>query len=167
MQHTPLAAIIVLTAIGAGAAVWWANSANERRVQAKPETVDELKQIVETLGTVAGVSIVCAQSPKLDDEASLKWWGRSARLEDLAMDYAERLAPGDEDVAAATTLTLGMISLDQQQEPERVWDDPRGCGEAMAAEADFLIQQARNGLKNTARRVFDLLICPYCEKQAF
>ncbi len=32
MRHTPLTAIIILTAIGAGAAAWWAISADERRV---------------------------------------------------------------------------------------------------------------------------------------
>ena len=164
MRRVFLSVIILLAALGTGAAAWWIGSADDRRAQAKPETIGEMKQIVETLGSMAGISIVCAQSPKLDDEASLKWRRRSTKLEDLAMDYAEQFAPGDEEIATATTLTLGVISLNQQQEPERIWDDPRGCGAAMAAEIDYLIQQTRNGLKSTPRRIWDYLICPACEE---
>ena len=123
-------------------------------------TIDKLGQIVETLGMGAGVAIVCSRSPTLETKASLAWARRALTLQDLAMKYAEHLAPGDEAAATATRMALAALSAELQEVPQRVWDDPHGCGEETQREINDMIRVARCGLKSTTQRVLDLLLSP-------
>ena len=69
-------------------------------------TVDKLAETVEVLGMGAGLAVVCAQSPTVETKDSLAWSRRALKLEDLAMEYAEHLAPGDEAAAASTMMAM-------------------------------------------------------------
>ena len=122
--------------------------------------MDKLAETVEVLGMGAGLAVVCAQSPTVETEDSLAWFRRALTLEDLAMEYAERLAPGDEAVATSTMLALAADSAELQEAPQRVWDDPQGCGEEMKREINDMIRAARCRLKSTTQRVLDLLLNP-------
>ena len=108
----------------------------------------------------AGLAVVCAQSPTVETEDSLVWYRRALTLEDLAMKYAERLAPEDEAAATSTMLAMAAYSAELQEAPQRVWDDPQGCGEEMKREIDDMIRAARCNLKSATQRVLDSLLNP-------
>ena len=110
-------------------------------------TIGTLAKIVGFLGTTAGLTEVCARSPKLDAETSLQWTRRSLDLHDLSIKYAKHLAPGDEAAEIIATISSVKAAADQHMNPERIWDDPKGCADEMTREIEMTIAEAKNCLK--------------------
>ena len=146
----------ILAAMALAGAVLWCSPA----IAVERSAIDKLFQVVDTLGIGAGLAFACSRSPAVETKDSLAWIRRMLTLEGLAMEYAERLAPGDEAAATATMLAMAAYSAELQEAPQYVWDDPQGCGEEMKREINDMIHAARCRLKSTTQRGLDLLLNP-------
>ena len=102
---------------------------------------DKLVEAIEFLGSISGMSEVCGLSPKENTTAALKWYERSIDLWEIVEKYTERVAPANEDARMKATLGFGIAAAQQSEEPERIWDDPQGCGTEMASEVDGIISE--------------------------
>ncbi len=111
----------------------------DARVDAESDQEKKLLDALHDLGSVEGIVVVCARSPHVDDETSLRWRGWSIELTDIATDYAAHIHPDNEAARAVAQLAFGAASLEQQQEPERIWGDPRGCDRDTASKVNTLI----------------------------
>ncbi len=111
----------------------------DARVDAEPDQEKKLLDAMHDLGSVEGIVVVCARSPHVDDETSLRWRGWSIELTDIATDYAAHIHPDNEAARAVVQLAFGAASLEQQEEQERIWDDPRGCDRDTASEVNTFI----------------------------
>lgn len=118
----------------------------DARVDAESDQEKKLLDAMHGLGSVEGIVVVCARSPHADDETALRWHGWSIDVTNIATEYAAHMHPDNEAAQAVAQLAFGAASLEQQEEPERTWDDPRGCDRDMASEVNTFILEWSNYL---------------------
>ena len=102
--------------------------------------VNKLLQAMHEIGAIEGIVIACSRSPHIDDEMALRWQGWAIDLNEIAMEYAERVYADDEAGQGGALLAFGIASGNQQEEPQRLWNDPEGCGEKMRREIEWYIE---------------------------
>ena len=139
--------VIPRCAISAGAVLLATCVSLSPRTLAASQTVEQILEISERLGTAEGVAIICAQSPVGGDDVALDWFDLAYSLREIMHEYANLLTPEEENTLVAAMRAFHDRSVDQQQDPKRIRGHGLGCSQAMARKIDDAIGAHRGWLR--------------------
>ena len=108
---------------------------------------EDILETARRQGEIEGVAKVCSLSPGMNAYSTLIWQVRADDIGTVIVGYAHYFSATDDDIFLEMMLEAGSASIERQENPRALWDNPLGCGQKSSEYIDKLIGVWRRWLQ--------------------